>query len=194
MPQLAQPLHHQLKPKTMELTDGILLATGLLCLTALTVVAIFLFKVRRRQRYRWPLTLIHNHLKIKGDIMQFELQAGYEIPFVLGKPIDSEGNVREIEDDTLSITSTNPSAFTIERDEDAEDPDDPFTGKIVWQGEGQGDFVATADADLGEGVKEIELRATGIMLAPGAVGFAPISFGTARPKSKPADESASVGE
>lgn len=112
--------------------------------------------------------------------MEFQLMAGFELPFVLGKPVDSQGNERPIEGGSLIIGSSDESVFTVERDELAEDPDDPFVGKIVWRKEGSAVLKIEADADLGEGVKPISQEITGTMLAEGAVGFAPISFGAAR--------------
>lgn len=117
--------------------------------------------------------------------------AGYELPFVLGKPINKDGGEAPIQEGSLQKISSDENVFTVERDELAENPDDPYTGKLVWRGEGEAEFDVSADADLGDGVEEITMTIDIEALAEGAVGFAPIQFGTPR---KIQEESPSVGE
>jgi hypothetical protein len=136
----------------------------------------------RRRCQRWPITFIFSRSKIKGDITMFQLHTDEVLPFKLGKPVDSTGADAEVEEGSLVITSSDPTVFTIEQDPDF--PDDPYAGIIVSQGEGTATLHAKADADLGEGVTEITLEVEGQVLAAGAVGFAPWSFGT--PRKKPA--------
>lgn len=136
----------------------------------------------RRRCQRWPITFIFSHFKIKGDITMFQLHTDEVLPFKLGKPIDSTGEEADVEEGSLVIESSDPAIFTIEQDPDF--PDDPYAGLIVSQGEGAATLKAKADADLGEGVTEITLEVEGQVLAAGAVGFAPWSFGTPRKKTQ----------
>ncbi len=122
--------------------------------------------------------------------MQVDLQAGFELPFVLGKPINAKGEEVAI-DGELQKLSSEESIFTVERDELSDNPDDPYVGKLVWRGEGEATFQVSGDADLGDGVDTIKLDIDVHALAEGAVGFAPISFGTAR---KHVEESPQAGE
>lgn len=138
-----------------------------------------------RKCQRWPITFIYSHFKIKGTAMSFQLHTDEVLPFKLGKPVDSTGAEAEVEEGTLVIESSDPAVFTIEQDPDF--PDDPYAGLIVSQGEGTATLNAKADADLGEGVTEITLQVEGQILAAGAVGFAPWSFGTPRKKTEPAE-------
>jgi hypothetical protein len=139
----------------------------------------------RRKCTRWPITFIFSHFKIKGDITMFQLHTDEVLPFKLGKPVDSTGAEADVEEGSLVIESSDPAVFTIEQDPDF--PDDPYAGLIVSQGEGTATLKAKADADLGEGVTEITLEVEGQVLAAGAVGFAPWSFGTPRKKTQPGE-------
>lgn len=142
---------------------------------------------RKNRNYpRWPITFIFSHSKIKGTIMSFQIHTDEVLPFKLGKPIDSTGKDAEVEEGSLVIESSDPAVFTIEKDPDF--PDDPYAGIIVSQGVGNATLKAKADADLGEGVTEITLDVDGEVLAAGAVGFAPWSFGTPRKKTPPANQ------
>lgn len=112
--------------------------------------------------------------------MSFQLRIGQVLPFKLGHPVDNNGDEAKVQEGSLQLSSSDESVFTVEQD--PETPDDPYSGLIVSQKEGTATFKAKADADLGEGVTEITLDVDGEILAADAVGFAPIQFGTPRPK------------
>lgn len=162
--------------------------------TALVAAAVMLYilliELERIYRSRgrpvkWPITFIYSRNKIKGQIMSFQLHSDEVLPFKLGRPVNSNGGEAPVEEGSLAITSSDPNVFAVERD--PEFPDDPYAGLIVPPdgSTGTATFKAKADADLGEGVEEITLEIEGEVLTPGAVGFAPISFGTPRKKTLP---------
>jgi hypothetical protein len=140
---------------------------------------------RRRRRYRWPISFLFHHLKIKGDNMEFQLHEDEVLPFRLGKPVNSEGGEAPIEEGSLKEVVSDPSIFTVEQDD--EQPDDPEAKMFVPHAVGSADYTATADADLGEGVQTISLTVKGTIIAAGAVGFAPLQFGQPRKKKQPND-------
>lgn len=115
--------------------------------------------------------------------MEFQLHEDEVLPFKLGKPINSDGEEAPIEEGTLKRVITDEGIFTIEQDDQL--PDDPEALMIVPHAEGTTDVEWTADADIGDGVETISLKLTGTILAGGAVGFAPIQFGTPRKKTPP---------
>lgn len=163
----------------LNLIIGLAFGAGLI-----VTVVIFLNRTRRRcpLGYSWPVTFIYNSLKIKGDMSNFQLKPGFELPFVLGKPVLADGVTEApVEDGSLKISSTDEAVFTIAKDDQAENPDDPYTGKIVYVGLGKANFHVEADADLGAGVDTITMDIEGEMLAAEAAGFAGVTFGAPRP-------------
>lgn len=138
---------------------------------------------RRRRRYRWPITFFFHNLKIKGDNMEFQIHLDEVLPFQLGKPVNSDGGEAPIEEGSLLKSVLDPSIFTEEQDD--EQPDNPDARMFVPHAVGSTEWTAKADANLGDGVEEISLTVKGTVLEAGAVGFAPLVFGTVR-KKKPA--------
>lgn len=144
----------------------------------------FIARSRQPKRLaRWPVVFRINHFKIKGDNMEVVLHLDEVVPFKLGKPIDSDGAERPIEDGSLTKVITDESIFTEEQDDEL--PDDPEARMFVAQKVGTADYNVEADADLGEGVTKIALTVKVTVLDPEAVGFAPLQLGAAR-KKKPA--------
>lgn len=139
---------------------------------------------RRKRLAHWPITFNFHHVKIKGDIMEFQLQIDEVLPFRLGKPVNNDGAEAPIESGSLQKVISDTGIFTEEQDD--EFPDDPEARMFVPVAEGTADYTVTADADLGAGVETISLKVTGTVIAAGAVGFAPIQFGTPRKKTAPA--------
>lgn len=142
-----------------------------------------IIRPRHFRRYRWPLEIKFNKIKIKAEIMEFTLHEDEVLPFRLGKPINSQGEEAEIEAGSLKEIVVDPAIFTVEQDD--ENPNDPDAKMFVAQGEGSTEYKVTADADLGEGVEEITLNVTGTVINAGAIGFAPVLFGTPRKKKTP---------
>lgn len=141
----------------------------------------WLIKCWRPKRYYWPITIESHHLfTIKGIIMQLKVHAGKEVPIGLGKPIKADQTPSEIEEGSLKITSDDETVATWERDDQAENPDDPYSGKIVWQGPGNTVIRITGDADLGDGVETIELDIEVEALSEEATGFAAPTVGAER--------------
>lgn len=145
------------------------------------VFFMFFLGRRHRQRTRWPLTVSFKSLKIKGEIMEFQLHEDEVLPFKLGKPINNDGEEAPIEEGSLKQLIGDEGIFTVEQDDQM--PDDPDAKMIVPHAEGTTTLTYKADADLGEGVQEISLVVTGTIISAGATGFAPIQFGTPRKKT-----------
>lgn len=139
-----------------------------------------------RPRYTWPVTLSLNSITIKGIIMKIALHAGKELPVVLGKPVKKDGTPAEIEEGSLKIEVVDggnahaDNVVSWERDDQAANPDDPYTGKLVWHEAGDVILRVTGDADLGEGVETIDLDIEVEALEEEAVGFSDPTVGTER--------------
>lgn len=137
-------------------------------------------------RYTWPVTVSHHSFTIKGIIMKIALHAGKEVPVVLGKPVKKDGTPAEIEEGSLKIEIVDgggahaDSVVSWERDDQAANPDDPYTGKLVWHEAGDVILHMTGDADLGEGIETIDLDIDIEALDEEAVGFADPVVGAER--------------
>lgn len=110
-----------------------------------------------------------------------QLRYDQEVAGALGSPVDSKGNQTTVEKGSVSFSSSDESVFVVE-----EDPEDEMKFKIVGKGPGVAQLTATADADLGEGVKEITGFSAVEVLPGEAVGFAPIFFSV--PTDQPVSE------
>lgn len=161
-----------------------LLVAVTILLFALIIIPTILkfFRQCPAKAYRWPLKISFKNLKIKAEIMEFQLHEDEVLPFKVGNPINSDGEEAPIEEGSLKIASSDESIFTIEQDD--EQPDDPDAKMIVPHAEGSAELTITADADLGSGVVEISLTVTGTIISGAAVGFGPVTFGQPR-KKKP---------
>lgn len=114
-----------------------------------------------------------NQIKIKGENMNVKLTATQKVPATTPKPVDQKGNTAEIEAGTMRYRSTDESVFTVSKNEENE-----FGFEVVAQGPGVGQVIASADADLGEGVKEIEGTVLTVEVVAGmAVGFGEATVG-----------------
>lgn len=118
--------------------------------------------------------------------MKLTIHAGKEVPVVIGKPVNKDGTPGEIQDGSLAIVildedgNSGEDIASWERDDQAVNPDDPYTGKVVWRAAGEAFLKVTGDADLGDGVETIELVIDLVLLEAEAVGFADPTVGTER--------------
>lgn len=156
-------------------------------LTALVYIAWAEWRKRRRaaEFIPWPSTVSLHSFTIKGIIMELRIHPAKEVPLVLGKPVKRDGTPSEIEEGTLAIDVVdddgNPSDLaTWERDDKAANPDDPYTGKVVWRAAGKAKLRQKGDADLGDGVETIEHDITLTLLDEEAVDFSDASVGAER--------------
>lgn len=136
-------------------------------------------------RYTWPATLSLHSFTIKGIIMEVRIHPRKEVPLVLGKPVKKNGSPAEIEEGTLAVEVTDENGdptdlATWERDDKAANPDDPYTGKVVWRGAGKAILRQRGDADLGLGVETIEHDITLTLLDEDAVDFSDATVGAER--------------
>lgn len=133
-----------------------------------------------------PTTLSLHSFTINAIIMKIALHAGKEVPVVLGKPVKKDGSPAEIQEGSLVIkvldADNNDAEHIVswERDDEAANPDDPYTGKLVWRSAGSATLVVNGDADLGEGVETIALEVDIEALDEEAIGFADPTVGAER--------------
>lgn len=128
-----------------------------------------------------PLIFVQDldtNLYVRGVITNMQLRDDQKVRITFGKPLDKKGNPASVQEGSVSISVTDGSA-TVEPD-----PADPFSATIIGVSPTAditkpGAVIITADADLGEGVKNITGSEPLIVTGGQAVGFGPASVGTA---------------
>lgn len=115
---------------------------------------------------------------VRGDITNMQIRDDQKFRIEFGKPLDKKGNAASVQEGSVSISVTDGSA-TVEPD-----PTNPFAATIIGVSPTAditkpGAVIITADADLGEGVRNITGSEPLIVTGGQAVGFGPASVGTA---------------
>lgn len=156
-------------------------------ITLLATAAYVAYRITQytQPTYTWPATVSLHSFTIKGIIMELRIHQGKEVPVVLGKPVKKDGSTSEIEEGTLTVEVVDENGdptdlASWERDDQAANPDDPYTGKVVWRGAGKATLRQRGDADLGEGVETIEHDITLTLLDEEAVDFSDATVGAER--------------
>lgn len=115
--------------------------------------------------------VVFNNQKFKVTSMDFK-----NTEFVLGevKALDAKGDTAQIQEGSVTASSSNEEVATTEVDED---------GKIKVIGQRAGVAIITigADADLGEGVKNITTEVAVNVTSSEAVGLG-VTFGEPQPQ------------
>lgn len=129
---------------------------------------------------RLPLILVQDlstGLTLKGDIRFMQMRKDQKVRIEFGAPVDKNGDPAKVQEGSVSISVTDGSA-TVEPD-----PTNPFAATIIGAAETvdptePGAVVIVADADLGDGVKNIQGVEPLLITGLEAVGFGPATVGT----------------
>lgn len=113
---------------------------------------------------------------LKGEITFMQLTNTQKVRIEFGKPLNRKGGEAAVQEGSVSISVTDGSA-TVEQD-----ADNPFAATIVAVSPTAdptqpGAVVITADADLGEGVRNIQGVEPLLVVPAEAVGFGPATIG-----------------
>jgi hypothetical protein len=127
-----------------------------------------------------PLILVRDidtGLTLRGDIKLMQLKDTQKCRIEFGAPVDKKGNLAKVQEGSVSISITDDSAHF------EPDPSNPFAGTVVADkptadATKPGAIVIVADADLGDGVNNIQGTEPLIVVAGDAVGFGVASVGT----------------
>lgn len=127
-----------------------------------------------------PLVLVQDlgtGLTLKGDLKAMQLRDDQKCRIEFGKPVDKKGQPASVQEGSVSVSITDDSAHF------EPDPDNPFAGTVIADKPtadptAPGAIVITADADMGEGVRNIQGVEPLIVTGGEAVGFGAASLGT----------------
>jgi hypothetical protein len=130
------------------------------------------------------IAFIIDNIKITGGITMLKLANDQLARFVVPAPKDKKGEDTTYQAGTLKVTSSNEEVFTVARDD--KDPENEAAWKAVAGRSGAAVLTIEADADLGDGVKNIKAEIAVEVTAGEAVGFSePVFNVEAQPEGNP---------
>ena len=125
-------------------------------------------KKKKRKKPKILLSLIINHIKIKGGIIMVGLKDTQKVTGTLN-PVDSKGNAAAVQSGSVTVTSSDEVVVTV-----VKDPENELGFTLVAGKPGTAQVDFSADADLGEGIVSITGFTAVEVQAGDAVGFAAI--------------------
>lgn len=142
------------------------------CVLELIVILVLVYALLdRRLDVRLLLTEVEiDGIRIKGAIYEMDLRIGTQVTATV-KAIDHKGHAAHVDDGSAEWFSTDESVATVEQD-----ANDQLKAIVRAVGEGATQISVVADADLGDGVKQITGIGTIGVLPDDAVGFTNLAF------------------
>lgn len=139
--------------------------------------------VKNLNKYKFTATIFINNYKISGDNLMTQVPFNtLSVEIAFGLPVDAFQNPAQVQPGSLFIESTDDSILTV--GPSTTQPENPYAVEVVFTGKaGAAQVTIKADADLGEGVKEITGAETFEVPAGEAVGFSNAVVGEFKPRS-----------
>jgi hypothetical protein len=165
---IVQPIIRSVQSAKLEITDAIDdIGTGVL------------HDKRSRSLHVISIRLSGIRLTLKGEFTKMQCTDTQEFDFEFGKPLDKKGNPAPVQDGSVVLSVSDGNGTVTAK------ADNPFAGtfkadKPTADITAPGTVVINADADLGDGVKNITGAFPVIVKGGEAVGFAEPTIGAAR--------------